>query len=444
MSERDTICALASGAPPAAIAILRLSGPHVRALAERHLASGLPAARHASLTDMTDNDGALIDRGLALFMPGPGSYTGEDTLELYLHGGAAVIAHALDTLTAHEGVRMAEPGEYTRRAFEAGKLDLTEAEGVADIIEAETVAQKAQALRQLGGGLSQTYDQWRAELTGVLALVEVAIDFPDEGDAPQDTTAPILAKLGRVIGEIETALGDRGIGERIRDGFRVAIIGAPNAGKSTLLNRLARREAAIVTAKAGTTRDVIEVRRVLGGHVVWIADTAGLRVTEDEIEAEGVRRAEVAAREADLRLFVLDASSPDIDHLSTDYRLDTDLVVVNKSDLGAAPDGISANHVISARDGSGVDALEQAIARFVDQYAASVEAPVITRQRHRERLTQGLSSLEAARDALEQDVGAELAAEDIRMALRQLGSIIGVVGVEDVLGAVFSEFCIGK
>tara|TARA_R110000787_G_scaffold44093_7_gene107988 strand:- start:10187 stop:11521 length:1335 start_codon:yes stop_codon:yes gene_type:complete len=444
MSERDTICALASGAPPAAIAILRLSGPHVRALAERHLGSGLPTARHASLTDMTDDAGALIDRGLALFMPGPGSYTGEDTLELYLHGGAAVIAHALETLISHDGVRMAEPGEYTRRAFEAGKLDLTEAEGVADIIEAETVAQKAQALRQLGGGLSETYDRWRAELTGVLALVEVAIDFPDEGDAPQDTTAPILAKLGGVIGEIETALGDGGIGERIRDGFRVAIIGAPNAGKSTLLNRLARREAAIVTAKAGTTRDVIEVRRVLGGHVVWIADTAGLRVTDDEIEAEGVRRAEMAAREADLRLFVLDASNPDTSHLSTDYRLGTDLVVINKCDLGAAPDGISADHIISARDGAGVDALEQAIARFVDKYAASVEAPVITRQRHRARLTQGLRSLEAARDALEQDVGAELAAEDIRMALRQLGSIIGVVGVEDVLGAVFSEFCIGK
>jgi tRNA modification GTPase len=444
MSERDTICALASGAPPAAIAILRLSGPQVRELAQHHLGSGLPAARHATLTDMTDDAGALIDRGLALFMPGPGSYTGEDTLELYLHGGAAVIAHALETLTAHDGVRMAEPGEYTRRAFEAGKLDLTEAEGVADIIEAETLAQKAQALRQLGGGLSETYDQWRAELTGVLALVEVAIDFPDEGDAPQDTTAPILAKLGRVIGEIETALGDGGIGERIRDGFRVAIIGAPNAGKSTLLNRLARREAAIVTAKAGTTRDVIEVRRVLGGHVVWIADTAGLRVTDDEIEAEGVRRAEMAARDADLRLFVLDALAPDTSHLSADYRLDTDLVVVNKGDLGAAPQGVSADHLISAKDGSGVDALEQAIAQFVDQYAVSVEAPVITRQRHRARLTQGLSSLQAARDALAQDVGAELAAEDIRMALRQLGSIIGVVGVEDVLGAVFSEFCIGK
>ena len=444
MSERDTICALASGAPPAAIAILRLSGPKVAWLAAQHLDCGIPAARHATLTDVRDAGGGLIDRGLAVFMPGPGSYTGEDTLELYLHGGAAVIEHSLSALTAHEGVRMAEPGEYTRRAFEAGKLDLTEAEGVADIIEAETRAQKAQALRQLGGGLSETYAGWRAELTGVLALVEVAIDFPDEGDAPQDTTAPILAKLDRVIADVRAALGDGGIGERIRDGFRVAIIGAPNAGKSTLLNRLARREAAIVTAKAGTTRDVIEVRRVMGGHVVWIADTAGLRSTDDEIEAEGVRRAERAAREADLRIFLIDAEVPETSVLSTDYREPGDLVVLNKVDLQSAPSELNADHVISAKAGSGVDALEQAIADFVGKYAASVEAPVITRQRHRARLQDGLSSLEAARDALANDVGAELAAEDIRMALRQLGSIIGVVGVEDVLGAVFSEFCIGK
>ncbi|WP_430402876.1 tRNA uridine-5-carboxymethylaminomethyl(34) synthesis GTPase MnmE [Hyphomonas sp.] len=444
MSERDTICALASGAPPAAIAILRLSGPKVAWLAAQHLECAIPAARHATLTDVRDAGGALIDRGLAVFMPGPGSYTGEDTLELYLHGGASVIEHALSAMTAHEGVRMAEPGEYTRRAFEAGKLDLTEAEGVADIIEAETRAQKAQALRQLGGGLSETYAGWRAELTGVLALVEVAIDFPDEGDAPQDTTAPILAKLDRVIADVRAALGDGGIGERIRDGFRVAIIGAPNAGKSTLLNRLARREAAIVTAKAGTTRDVIEVRRVLGGHVVWIADTAGLRVTDDEIEAEGVRRAERAAREADLRIFLIDSGAPETSILSTEYRRPGDMVVVNKADLQAAPLDLNADHVISAKAGKGVDALEHAIADFVGKYAASVEAPVITRQRHRARLQDGLRSLEAARDALADDVGAEMSAEDIRMALRQLGSIIGVVGVEDVLGAVFSEFCIGK
>ena len=444
MSERDTICALASGAPPAAIAILRLSGPKVAWLAAQHLDSGIPAARHATLTDVRDERGRLIDRGLVVFMPGPGSYTGEDTLELYLHGGAAVIDHALGAITSHEGVRIAEPGEYTRRAFEAGKLDLTEAEGVADIIEAETLAQKAQALRQLGGGLSETYANWRAELTGVLALVEVAVDFPDEGDAPQETTAPILEKLDRVIAEIREALGDGGIGERIRDGFRVAIIGAPNAGKSTLLNRLARREAAIVTSKAGTTRDVIEVRRVLGGHVVWIADTAGLRVTRDEIEAEGVRRAEMAARDADLRVFLIDAETPDLSALSTDYRKPSDLVVVNKADLVSPPATIEADHVISAKSGDGVEALEQAIAGFVAEHARSVEAPVITRQRHRARLQDGLRSLETARDALADDVGAELAAEDVRMALRQLGSIIGVVGVEDVLGAVFSAFCIGK
>jgi len=396
------------------------------------------------LTDVRDERGRLVDRGLAIFMPGPGSYTGEDTLELYLHGGAAVIEHALGALTSHEDVRIAEPGEYTRRAFEAGKLDLTEAEGVADIIEAETLAQKGQALRQLGGGLSETYATWRAELTGVLALVEVAVDFPDEGDAPQETTAPILAKLDRVIGEIRAALGDGGIGERIRDGFRVAIIGAPNAGKSTLLNRLARREAAIVAAKAGTTRDVIEVRRVLGGHVVWIADTAGLRVTEDEIEAEGVRRAEMAARDADLRVFLIDAETPDLSALSTDYRKPSDLVVLNKADLVSTPATIEAHYVISAKAGDGVDALEQAIAGFVAEHARSVEAPVITRQRHRARLQDGLRSLETARDGLANDVGAELAAEDVRMALRQLGSIIGVVGVEDVLGAVFSTFCIGK
>lgn len=444
MSERDTICALASGAPPAAIAVLRLSGPRVSWLAAQHLDCGIPEARHATLTNVRDACGALIDRGLALFMSGPGSYTGEDTLELYLHGGAAVIEHLLSAVTAHDGVRMAEPGEYTRRAFEAGKLDLTEAEGVADIIEAETRAQKAQALRQLSGGLSETYASWRAELTGILALVEVAIDFPDEGDAPQDTTATILEKLDGVIAEVHAALGDGGIGERIRDGFRVVIIGAPNAGKSTLLNRLARREAAIVTSQAGTTRDVIEVRRVLGGHVVWIADTAGLRVTDDEIEAEGVRRAERAAREADLRIFLIDGESPEISTLSTDYRMARDLVVVNKADLRPAASQLKADHVICAKDGAGVAALEQAIAEFIGHCATTIEAPVITRQRHRARLQDGLNRLEAARNALADGVGAELAGEDIRLAVRHLGSIIGIVGVEDVLGAVFSAFCIGK
>ena len=444
MSERDTICALASGQPPAAICIIRLSGDAIWKLAGALLDCGLPEPRRATLTKFRDEDGNLIDEGLALFMPGPHSYTGEDTLELYLHGGPAVIEHAISTLIKEPDVRMAEPGEFTRRAFEAGKIDLTEAEGVADIIEAETTAQKAQALRQLTGGLTEQYDHWRAELTGILALIEVAVDFPDEDDAPEETTAPVIKKLNRLIGELEEALGDRGIGEKIRDGFRIAIIGAPNAGKSTLLNRLAGRDAAIVTSRPGTTRDVIEIRRVLGGQVVWISDTAGLRETEDEIEAEGVRRAERVAAEADLRLLMVDGASPELGVLTSPYRQSTDMVIVNKADADLSADLPDFNYKISARDGAGVAELEAALADFIAKKAASVEAPVITRARHRARLVEGLSCLIAARDALDLGTGAELAAEDVRLAIRHLGAIVGAVGVEDVLGAVFSQFCIGK
>ena len=444
MSERDTICALASGQPPAAICIIRLSGDRIWKLAGALLDCGLPEPRRATLTRFRDEDGHLIDEGLVVFMPGPHSYTGEDTLGLYLHGGPAVINHAISTLTSEPGVRLAEPGEFTRRAFEAGKIDLTEAEGVADIIEAETNAQKAQALRQLSGGLTQQYDQWRAELTGILALIEVAVDFPDEDDAPEETTAPVLRKLGALISDMEAALGDRGIGEKIRDGFRIAIIGAPNAGKSTLLNRLAGREAAIVTSRPGTTRDVIEIRRVMGGQIVWISDTAGLRETEDEIEAEGVRRAQKVAAEADLRVFMVDGSAPDPGVLTSPYRLPTDMVVVNKADADLAENLPAHDFRISAKTGDGVETLERALSEFISARAASVEAPVITRARHRARLVEGLACLVAARDALELGTGAELAAEDVRMAIRHLGSVIGVVGVEDVLGAVFSEFCIGK
>ncbi|RAN37053.1 tRNA uridine-5-carboxymethylaminomethyl(34) synthesis GTPase MnmE [Hyphomonas pacifica] len=444
MSERDTICALASGQPPAAICIIRLSGDAIWKLAGALLDCGLPEPRRATLTKFRDEDANLIDEGLALFMPGPHSYTGEDTLELYLHGGAAVIEHAISTLIKEPNVRMAEPGEFTRRAFEAGKIDLTEAEGVADIIEAETTAQKAQALRQLTGGLTEQYDHWRAELTGILALIEVAVDFPDEEDAPEETTTPVIAKLNRLIGELEQALGDRGIGEKIRDGFRIAIIGAPNAGKSTLLNRLAGRDAAIVTSRPGTTRDVIEIRRVLGGQVVWISDTAGLRETEDEIEAEGVRRAERVAAEADLRLLMVDGSAPELGVLTSPYRQSADIVIVNKADVNLSPDLPEFNYKISARDGAGVAELEAALADFIAKKAASVEAPVITRARHRARLVEGLGCLIAARDALDLGTGAELAAEDVRLAIRHLGAIVGTVGVEDVLGAVFSQFCIGK
>lgn len=443
MSARDTICALASGPPPSAIAVVRISGSQVREVCTRLLASGLPAPRRSVLTRIHDIGGAEVDEGLVLFSPAPHSYTGEDTLELYLHGGPAVIEHALSALTALPGVRLAEPGEFTRRAFEAGKLDLAEAEGVADLIEAETLSQKSQALRQVSGGLSHTYNEWRDELTGLLALVEVMVDFPDEGDVSPNAAAPLRARVAGLMTEIEAALGDGGVGERIRDGFRIVIIGAPNAGKSTLLNRLAGREAAIVTARPGTTRDVIEIRRVLGGQVVWIADTAGLRETEDEIEAEGIRRAKMTADEADLCLLLIDASDPGAPP-PLPYPPPKGIIVANKRDLADRNNLPRYDYLIGANDGYGIEGLEAGLAARITALAGSVESPVITRARHREKLTRGLAALAAAKAALDQDLGFELVAEDLRLAIREMQAIVGEIGVEDVLGAVFSRFCIGK
>ena len=436
----DTICALASGPPPAAIAIIRISGPAVQSIGAQILESGLPEPRSARLRVIKDLSSAQIDEGLALFMPGPDTYTGEDSLELNLHGGQAVIEHALATLTSFEGVRLAAPGEFTRRAFENGKLDLTQAEGVADLIDAETAAQKTQALRQLDGALSDTYSDWQNQLTEILALLEVSIDFPDEGDAPQTVDAPALKKLETLRTQMTEALGDGGIGERIRDGFRIAIIGAPNAGKSTLLNRLAKRDAAIVTDIPGTTRDVIEVRAVMAGMVVWFVDTAGIRETEDVVEAEGVRRARAAEESADLRIYLVDGSSP----FDQPEKLSPlDLVVINKSDLGIASRETS-EFLISAKTGDGMGALEAHLKRWLTDRVSSSEAPVITRARHRSGLQSGLAHLESSVDLIHAGSGAELAAEDVRLAARSLSSLIGEVGVEDVLGVVFSSFCIGK
>jgi len=448
MRAQDTICALASGPPPSAIAVVRISGPAVYEIGALLLSAGLPPARRGTLKKLVDQAGSLIDEGIALFSPAPNSYTGEDTLELFLHGGPAVVGHALGALTAIDGVRLAEPGEFTKRAFEAGKLNLTQAEGIADLIEAETLAQKGQALRQLSGGLSKTYAKWRDELMGLLALVEVMIDFPDEGDVASDAASPVRAKVSQLMTEVEAALSDGRIGERVRDGFRIAIIGAPNVGKSTLLNRLAGRDAAIVTSRPGTTRDVIEIRRVLGGQVVWIADTAGLRDTDDEIEAEGIRRARVTAQDADLCLMVIDASdmspNPSPALLPLPFPPPKGIVVANKRDL-ADPNHLPRyDYLIGANDGYGIDILERGLAHKISELAASVEAPVITRTRHRDKLTRGLAALASAQAAFDNQLGFELVAEDLRLAIREMQAIIGEIGVEDVLGAVFSRFCIGK
>ncbi|MEQ9317126.1 MAG: tRNA uridine-5-carboxymethylaminomethyl(34) synthesis GTPase MnmE [Henriciella sp.] len=437
---RATICALASGPPPSAISIVRISGPKVREICASIFENGLPAPRRMVFGRFLDVSRETIDEGLGVFMPAPNSYTGEDTAELYLHGGAAVIDHALDTICAFEGTRLAEPGEFTRRAFENGRLDLVEAEGVADLIDAETRAQKSLALDQLDGRLSAQYGEWRAGLVEALALLEVSIDFPDEEDAPDETSSPVAQTLKSIAGTLKSALQDDEIGERIRDGFRIAIVGPPNAGKSSLLNRLARREAAIVSGIPGTTRDVVEVRLKLGGQIVWVADTAGLREASDAIEAEGIRRARERAEQADLRLHLRAA-----DEMSDfeDAR-PGDLKIINKTDLTQAKFGDEDTLLISTVTGQGFEALETRLGDIISARANTGHAPLITRKRHRKSLETSLFHVEQALDLLDRGGGAELVAEDVRLAARQLSSLVGEIGVEEILGAVFSSFCIGK
>lgn len=436
--SRDTICALASGPPPAAIATLRLSGPDVQSIIGKRLSKPALTPRRAMLVELFSESGETIDKGLAVFMPGPGSYTGEDTLEITLHGGRMIIELALKSLMS-AGARLADPGEYTRRAFEAGKLDLTRAEAVADLIDAESEAQLGQALRQMGGALETLYSDWRVQMTECLALLEASIDFPDEEDAPDRVDGPVAEKIKKLIEALDLALTEGNITERIRDGFRVAILGKPNAGKSTLLNQLAKREAAIVTDIPGTTRDVVEVRLTLGGYLVWISDTAGLRETDDIVEAEGVRRARQAGAEADLRIWMFDAREP----IEDDLVQPGDIVVVNKSDL-VSPDVSRETLLISAKEGKGVERVEASIVDRLSGLTANLSAPMITRARHRQGIERAKTHLNIALDHLNMGMGAEFTAEEVRLASRELGALTGHVETEMVLGAVFSSFCIGK
>ncbi len=436
--RRDTICALASGPPPAAIATLRISGPDVRSIIEKRLSKPSLTPRRATLVEVRSDDGAVIDEGLAVLMPGPASYTGEDTLEITLHGGRMIIELALKAFMS-AGARLAEPGEFTRRAFEAGKLDLTRAEAVADLIDAESEAQLDQALRQMDGALETLYSDWRIQMTECLALLEASIDFPDEEDAPDRVDGPVAEKINTLLEGLDQALAEGNITERIRDGFRVAILGKPNAGKSTLLNQLAKREAAIVTDIPGTTRDVVEVRLTLGGYLVWVSDTAGLRETDDIVEAEGVRRARQAGAEADVRIWLFDGR----DSIETDLVQPGDIMVVNKSDL-AAPNVSRDTLLISAREGQGIDRVEAAIVDRLSRLTNNLSAPMITRARHRQGIERAKAHLLTALEHLNSGMGAEFTAEEVRLASRELGSLTGHVETEMVLGAVFSSFCIGK
>jgi len=444
MTARDTIFAPATPAGRGGVAVLRLSGPGAGPALAALTRRPLPAPRTATLAELRDPaDGAALDRGLVLWFPGPASYTGEDVAELHLHGGRAVTRGVVEALSRIDGLRPAEPGEFTRRAFQAGKLDLTEAEAVADLVDAETRAQRLQALRQLGGALGRLYEGWRAGLMRALVMTEAALDFPDEG-LPPDLAAEAEALVAAVSAAIADHLDDSGRGERLRDGVHIAILGPVNAGKSSLLNALARRDAAIVSDRPGTTRDVVEVALDLRGFPVVLADTAGLRDTEDEIEAEGIRRSHRRAAEADLRLVIRDAAEA----ASSDPALGPgpDVIrVANKIDvvgLMGAPDAVLAPDeiAISVRSGAGLDRLLEALAEAVERRLTGDGSPALTRARHRAAL------LDAA-DALARVPSAplpELAAEDLRLALRAIGRITGRVDVEDMLDLLFGSFCIGK
>jgi len=447
VSGEDTIFALASGRGRAGIAVLRISGPQAGGVARELAGRPAPAPRRAVLRRLADPaTGAVLDEALMLFFRAPASFTGEDVLELHLHGGRAVIDGVLEALGRLSGLRPAEPGEFSRRAFERGRMDLTAAEGLNDLVMAETAAQRRQALRQMNGALAELSERWRGTLIESLAHLEAGIDFSDE-ELPEDLAAAPAERLAGLREEIAAHLADAGRGERLRDGVSIVILGAPNVGKSSLLNALARRDAAIVSETAGTTRDVIEVAMDLGGYPATLVDTAGIREAGEAIEAEGVRRALDRAGRADLRLVLAEAPEwPAIPESTAALRLEGALLVLTKSDRGGPPPGVVESapetFAVSAVTGAGLAVLERALEERVVAMCEPGEAPAITRARHRRALEDCLGALERFAATVARDP--VLAAEDARLASRALGRITGRVDVEELLDVIFSDFCIGK
>jgi tRNA modification GTPase len=426
----DTIFALATARGRSGVAVVRISGPHAFDCASRLIGS-VPPAGHARLRKLRDGSGRSVDEALVLSFEAPRSFTGEDVVELHLHGSVAVIA-ACERLLAETGLaRPAEAGEFTRRALQNDKLDLAQVEGLGDLLSAETEAQRRQAMRLLEGRLGDRAGEWRASLLTALALVEVTIDFADE-EVPTDVSPQVIEKIDNLVKDLRREIGGSEVAERVRQGFEVAILGAPNAGKSTLLNYLAGRDVAITSSIAGTTRDVIEVRLDLGGIPITLLDTAGLRETEDEIERIGVDRTRQRAGEADLRVWIRSDDDPDtLDLLSRD-----DIVVMGKQDEGGEGS-------VSGKTGAGVDVLLRRIQDVLSERMQDVGTA--THLRHRVAMSSAVTSLEAARALIvDQGETPELAAEEIRNAIGSLDSLTGRIDVEAVLGEIFSSFCIGK
>ncbi len=429
----DSIFALATGPGRAGVAVVRLSGPGARAMAEA-LAGSLPPPRQAGLRRLA-HGGAEIDHALLLWFAAPASFTGEDVAEFHVHGGRAV-REALFAALSALGARPAEPGEFSRRAVENGKLDLTQAEAIADLVDAETPAQLRQALRQHDGALADLYEGWRFGLIAALGRAEAAIDFSDDGVGDAEFAAARGA-AEEISQQIQGHMDDSGRGESLREGLRLTILGPPNAGKSSLINALARRDVAIVADTPGTTRDVVEARLDLGGYLLQVADTAGVRQTAEPIEAEGVRRA-LRHAAGGMTLLLLDGSLPNPRAGLPADLPEPDLTVWNKSDLGFAREGLS----ISLKTGAGMAELLKMLQQKVQHKLEGDGAPLLTRPRHRHALTEALGHL---RHGLEAPRGRpELLAEDLRLAMRTIGRITGRVDVEELLDFVFRDFCIGK
>ena len=435
----DTIFALSSAPGRAGVAVIRVSGPAARVAVAALTRVPLPAPRVASLRSFRDSAGAVIDQGLLLWFEDPASFTGEDLAEIHVHGGRAIVEAVLAALANVATCRPAEPGEFTRRAVENGKFDLTQAEAIIDLIDAETEAQRRQAVRQYQGALTGLYDGWRGRLIRALAWAEAEIDFSDE-ELLGDPLVRSRSEAIEIFVEIVEHLKDSRRGEIVRDGVFLTVIGPPNAGKSSLINALARRDVAIVAETAGTTRDVIEVRLNIGGYAVIVADTAGLREAADAVESEGVRRALARAEQSDLVLLLLDASAADpLAGLGAEAVAKADLTVWNKTDLPSPAS--RAGLLLSLKTGAGLDELLSAIERkVVERLDLMSEAPVLTRARHRHALEQAAAALQRSREAHEP----ELFSEDLRLAVRAIGRVTGRVDVEELLNVVFRDFCIGK
>ena len=442
-----TIFALSSGSGLSGVAIIRISGREASNVIKALTSKEIPKPRLATLRKINNiNTSELIDEGIVIWFPGPESYTGEDMAEIHIHGGKAVVLAVQNEIAKHKNCRLAEPGEFTKLAFQNGKINLLKAESIADLISAETEIQRLQAVKIMKGKSSDKFNELRDKLLKILSFIEAKIDFPEE-DLPEENLKKIKQDSSNVLSEINKILDDQKVGEIIREGFKIAIVGPTNAGKSSLLNNLSNREVAIVSEIAGTTRDVVEAHFNIDGYPVIVSDTAGIRDSKDEIEKKGIRLSLKKAENADLKLVVVDAKSIDLSGFLNDLLKNNAILVINKSDLlkeSLDPKILKLNHVlISLKENLNIDILIKKIKSSLKNKFVTEEDILITRERHRQHLFQCAKNLKNFLDKNDKK-DFDKAAEDLRIATRHLGMIVGKVDVEELLGSIFNDFCIGK